>query len=442
MNMSRWQRFQYLPMCLAGIWLLVVWVQILVREQPNDFFNHWLFGQRFAEGTFIYERGLNYVYPPLWAMVHAPLTLFSPHVAKAIVFPLAPLSIAALIWVLSRLSREHLPCDSGRSFWAAVLAILLTSPFLARDLLDVGANTALVALSWLGLYCWRERREVWGGLFLGYAAALKCTPLLFVAWFVFRRQWRMVTATILATVLFTIAPLSVMGPSTYWQTMHIWVAGVIRGVGDPDPSRGPLGEEKVENMALRPALARYLMHLPYGHLGRPETSDDPTRPNAPPNRYYLQFLDLTPNQAGWVVRAAMVVLLLLVMCWFRRIPKGRDDPALVWEWAAISLLILLYSPITWKQHGVGVLPALYLLCRASLAGLPVPRPAHYAVGAYAALVVVLNRAILGRDLTKLLDSYRVKTIAMLVLLAAVFMCSRTLFRRPPASERREDRPVG
>jgi hypothetical protein len=91
---------------------------------------------------------------------------------------------------------------------------------------------------------------------------------------------------------------------------------------------------------------------------------------------------------------------------------------------------------------VGVMPALYLICRASLAGLPVPRPVHYAVGAYAALVILLNRAVLGRDLTKLLDSYRVKTIAMLVLLAALLMCSRALFRQPPASERREDKPAG
>ena len=43
---------------------------------------------------------------------------------------------------------------------------------------------------------------------------------------------------------------------------------------------------------------------------------------------------------------------------------------MVWEGAVISLLILLYSPVTWKQHCVGVLPALYLVCRAALAGVP------------------------------------------------------------------------
>ncbi len=439
MTDTLWNRLRIVPLLAASIWLLAVWVRIFLGIQPNDFYNHWEFGRRFVAGTFIYDSGLNYVYPPVWAMLHAPLTVVSPLVAKAIVFPLAPLSIAVLLWVLNRLVRDHLPCDSDCRFWAAVLAVVLASRFLARDLQEVGVNTALVALSWLGLYCWRQRREHWGGFLLGLAAALKCTPLLFVVWFVLKRQWRMVAATMVATVLFTMAPMLVMGPVSYARAMHFWFAGVIKGVGDPDPSRGPLGEEKVENLALRPALARYLMHLPHGHLGRPETSDDPARPNSPPSPYYLQLLDLTPSQAGWVVRVVMLGLLLPVLWWFRRLPQRRDDPVLVWEWAAISLLILLFSPITWTQHCVGVLPALYLICRAFLAGRAGPRPALYAAGAYTALTVLLNRAMLGREVTKLLDSYRVKTLAILLLLAAVLMCWRQLSRRLMISKPREDK---
>jgi alpha-1,2-mannosyltransferase len=439
MTDTYWNKLRILPVVAASIWLLVAWVRIYSGIQPNDFYNHWEFGRRFAMGTFIYENGLNYVYPPLWALVHAPLTVVTPGLAKAIVFPLAPLSIAVLLWVLNRLVRDQLPCDSGCRFWSAVLAVVLASRFLARDLQEVGANTFLVAVSWLGLYCWRERRENWGGVLLGLAAALKCTPLLFVAWFVLKRQWRMMMTTMAATVLFTMAPMLVMGPASYSRTMQFWFAGVVKGVGDPDPSRGPLGEEKVDNLALRPALARYLMHLPHGHLGRPEASDDPARPNNPPSPYYLQFLDLTPGQAGWVVRVVMLGLLFVVVWWFRRLPRSRDDPLLVWEWAAVSLLILLFSPITWAHHCVGALPAIYLISRAFLARYPIPRFAVYAVGAYGLLVVVLNRAFLGRDLTKLLNSYRVVTLAILLLLAAVIICWHQLLRRLTASQPQEGR---
>jgi alpha-1,2-mannosyltransferase len=439
MAQNRWRRYRYLPLVAGGVWILVVWVQIIFEIQRGDFYNHWEFGRRFAAGTFIYEGGLNFVYPPLWAMAHAPLTLVSVRLAKILVYPLALLSIVGLLWVLDQLTRGDLPCAPDRVFWATVLAVLLASPFLARDLPEVGVNTALVALSWLAIYCWREHHEAWGGVCLGLAAALKCTPLLFVAWFALKRQWRMTGWTVLAMVVFTLAPLAFMGPSGYGRSIHHWLVHVVAGINDPDPSRGPLGEEKVENLALRSALARYLMHLPYGHLGRPESSDDPARPHRPPNPYYLQFLDLPPSQAGWVVRLVMVGLLLPLVWGFRHAPQSRADPSFLWEGAAISLLILLYSPVTWKQHGVGALPALYLICRAALSGLPLPRPVLCLVGAYTFLVVVLNRGVVGQDLTKLLDSYRIKTLALLLLLASVLMVWRSLEPRPVAARRPEDR---
>ena len=135
----------------------------------------------------------------------------------------------------------------------------------------------------------------------------------------------------------------------------------------------------------------------------------------------------------------MVGLILPLVWGGRHAPQSRNDPAILWEGAVISLLILLYSPVTWKQHCVGVLPALYMMCRVALAGLPVPQPALYMVGAYTFLVVVLNRGVVGQDLTKLLDSYRLKTLAVLLLLAAVLMVRRSLLRIPVGVRRPEDR---
>jgi hypothetical protein len=108
--------------------------------------------------------------------------------------------------------------------------------------------------------------------------------------------------------------------------MSAWVGQVMSGLSDPDPSRGPLGEEKVENLSLRPALARYLMHLPYGHLGRPETSDNPDRPNDPPSAGYLQFLDLSPRTAGIVAR--MIIVALAAGLRLRKCRGGQEAAAL------------------------------------------------------------------------------------------------------------------
>src|SRR5208337_4858305 len=190
-------------------------------------------------------------------------------------------------------------------------------------------------------------------------------------------------------------------PDQYARTIETWVASVVRGVGDLDPSRGPLGEEKVENLSLRPALARYLMHLPYGHMGRPETSDDPRRLNSPPSPYYYQFLDLPVFWAGTVVRLLTAALFIWMVLLMRHRPVSRNSIEILWECAAVSILILLFSPITWVQHGVGVLPALYLICRAVFAGFRLSRLQIAAMGVFTIFCVLMNRLFFGRDFIKI-----------------------------------------
>ena len=415
---AKLRRFRWVPIASAAVWVMVVWIQIIVRPQ-GDFPLHFELGRRLARGVFIYEGGLDFVYPPFWAMVHAPLHLFGLHAAQIIVYPLAVVAIAALVLTLQRLSERSMPLSPDASFWSTTLAILLGSLFLGRDLPEVGVNTALVAMSWLSVYFWSKERDIAGGVVLGMAGAMKCTPLLFVAWFILKRQWKIAAAACAAFALFTLSPVLVSGPDQYARMMETWIAGVVRGLGDSDPSRGPLGEEKVENLSLRPALARYLMHLPYGHMGRPETSDDPRRPKIPPARTII---------SSWICRfsgrewwpAFLWRRFSFGWSWLmRHRPVSRNSIEILWECAAVSILILLFSPITWVQHAVGVLPALYLICRAAFAGFSLSRWQTAAMGAYAIFCLIMSRFFFGRDFIKLANAYRVKTLGFILLLGVV-----------------------
>ena len=412
------KRLRWLPIISFGIIVLVYWIRIVLIPQ-GDFPNHWELGRRMVEGEWIYEGGLNFVYPPFWALAHAPLALIDVHVAQMLVYPLGPLALAGLLWILHQLTLEQYPLDSGRLFWATTAALTLALHFITRDLIEVGVNTALVTLSWLAIYLWTRGRDRVAGISLGLAAALKCTPLLFLPYFCLKRQWRLVAVASIAFILFSLSPMLIQGPTQYIQSIQAWVGKVAMGIANPDPSRGPLGQDKVENLSLRPALARYLMHLPYGHMGRPETSDSLDRPNRPPNPYYLQFIDLSATWAGAVVRTILICILLAIAWSFRRPCIDRMDPAIVYECATISLLILLYSPITWKQHCVGVIPALYLVCRHAFAGVKLSKWTIPSLTLYAIFALVLSRELIGRDAVKLLDSYRVKTAAILLLTGTV-----------------------
>ena len=419
---ERLRRFKWIPIAAASIWLLAAWIQIIALPR-GDFRGSWNMGQRLIHGIFIYQGGLGTVYPPFWALAHAPLSFLGLHLSQILVYPLAAISIFILLRVVHKLSEAQLPLGSDALFWSTTLAILLSSLFLGRDLPEVGVNTALVALSWSAIYLWSKERDIAGGTLLGMAAALKCTPLLFVAWFALKRQWKMTASSVIALCIFTLLPILVTGPAEYVHMMKQWTGFVIQGMSDPDPSRGPLGEEKVENLSLRPALARYLMHLPYGHFGRPESVGD-GKTERPPSPFYFQFLDLPPFWAGVVVRIIMAAL-LLGMCWLMRQPASeRNSVEIVWECAAVSILILLFSPVTWVQHSVGIVPAVYLICRAGFAGWHFPRWTTWAMSGYVLFCCVMSRAFFGRDFVKLANSYRVKTIGFLLLLGVVLACRR------------------
>jgi hypothetical protein len=119
--------------------------------------------------------------------------------------------------------------------------------------------------------------------------------------------------------------------------------------------------------------------------------------------------------------AALFIWMVLLM---RHRPVSRNSIEIVWECAAVSILILLFSPITWVQHAVGVLPALYLICRAAFAGCSLSRWQTAAMGTFAIFCLIMSRFFFGRDFIKLANSYHVKTLGFILLLSVVLAYRR------------------
>ena len=228
---------------------------------------------------------------------------------------------------------------------------------------------------------------------------MKCTPGLFLLYFAWKRQWKMAASTIAAAGLFTLAPALWQGPASYAQHVQIWLTHVRLSASQSDPTRGVLGEEELKNLSLRPAVARYLMCLPEQHLSR---VDHPA---------YVEFLDLAPATADRIVKLTLFALVAAMAWIFRGRAERRDDLAIVWECSAVSVLILLLSPITWAQHCVALLPAFYLMSRTALAQGKLPVWMNAIVAIYAVVNVLLNRGLIGKDLTMLLASYHLPTIS-------------------------------
>jgi hypothetical protein len=386
------------------------WVRI-IQEPFGDFTLHWLFGQRFLDRTFLYENGMHIPYPPFWGMASSLLNVGPMATVRAILYPFGLVPLAVLLVVLQRLTRRALPLEGRRAeLWTVAIGLLLASRFVIRELPECGANLMIVALTWVGIYLWMRRREGWGGLSLGAAIALKCTPAIFLAYFAWKRQWKMLATSTVAAGLLTLAPALWMGPVSYvWHIEH-WVRNAQRGIAEPHPVRGVLGDDTVYNLSMRPGLGRLLVDLPPDHEG---AFRHPLR---------VQPASLPPVVASWMVKAIMGALVLGLFWGFgtrARTGAPREDIAVAWECAAVSVLGLLLSPITWRQHCVALVPAMYLIARTCFAERAIPRGIRTPMAFYVVFTLVLDRGVIGKDLTLLLDSYSISMWCFLAVLLAV-----------------------
>lgn len=402
---------------LLAVVLVVQWARII--EKPRgDYVRHYEFARRMLAGDNLYAGGLHIPYPPFWAMAHTPVTVLPMHTSQIVLYPFM-VGVAVLLFaVLIRL----LPPTPGRArhatFAVVALTLLMTSRYWLRDTMEVLANTGLLALAWLAILCWRQRRDTLGGALLGLAIAMKCTAGLFVPYFLLKRQWRMAGSTIAFTGLFTLAPILIQGPRDYRNHMTQWTNNIRAGMTQPDPTRGVLGEDRHQNMSLRVTLARYLTHLPADHLGRP---DHPAS---------VDVLTLPKTTTRWIIAGVTAALLASVAWRFRRPVSQRDEPHLLWELAAVSILMLLLSPITWGQHCVAVIPAWYLIERAWIAGHKL-RPWMWCVVIFwIVAVLVLNRAVVGTTISHVLQSYHIETFALIGLLLVTMLWRPSTVQTP------------
>jgi hypothetical protein len=219
-------------------------------------------------------------------------------------------------------------------------------------------------------------------------------------------------------LLFSLAPALALGTAQYQRHMRAWFSNIAPGLASPDPSRGVLGDEQLQNKSLRPSLARYLMRLPDGHPGRYT------------GRGYVDFLDLRTETARNVIRAAMLAILAAFGWACRRPLPSPADPTVMWECAALAVLTLLYSPITWGQHCVAALPAFFLLTTAWASGRMREPALLRALTVIAAVILLTNRSLIGKPLSLLLESYHLITASLLALAGLTMLAWRKLRTAP------------
>ncbi|MEJ6548702.1 glycosyltransferase 87 family protein [Corynebacterium sp. USCH3] len=283
-------------------------------------------GRAVLDGASLYTQAfpaqgitLPFTYPPLSAIVFAPLALASSPVGYAVFTVLSLLCLALTVMIaVSSLAAERpgagRPGPDRRQLVLAALLVLPLAVWLwpVTHTLEFGQiNIVLMLMVAADLLL---PRTPWPrGTLVGIAAALKLTPAVFGLYFLLRRQWGPAATSVVSGLGATaVAWLVLPGDSRQYWTDTIG-----------DPSRiGGLAYSA--NQSLRGFLARF--------------TGDPLQTTV------------------WYLLAAVTVVVVAVVM-LRLIAAGAFTAAVCTN----ALLALLVSPVSWAHHWVWLLPMLMVV---------------------------------------------------------------------------------
>ena len=363
------------------------------------------------EGADVYVASDRPAYPnpPLMGVLLYPLAALPVEAGAWLLFALkVVLAALAVAFALEAVAPRGPPLPAP---WAIAGIALSLRPILS-DLQHGNVNILIFFLLMAGLRALQQGRDTAAGLWVALATALKVTPALHLAYFVWKRWWRACAAFAASAVVFTLLPGVALGFDRLAQLL----AGFYGAMLEPYSVEGVVLHTEESNQSLGAVLHRYLTD---------QASIELRSGNA---AFNVVSLDLDTVQ--WILRglAVALVVALGVVC---RAPGSTRDLRIASEYALVLIAMLAISPRSWKHHYVVMaLPYLCVMAWAVRPGWRGWQRPLVAVIAASQLFVLST----SRDFAKLawfvdeahkwaqgLGAYLVSAVVVMVALAAALL---------------------
>ncbi len=436
------------PLFYFSVWTLVGTVAVAtfymgVFLRDNDFRNHYDLGTGFMNGNpynMDSDEGLFCTHYPLGRlMLDGIFSVFPYRFSRMLNWIAGAIGLIISLKLWNRMAQARMPVPDAVAFAGAALAFVIALGWFVRDMDDAGQQLLLLTILTLAAWTLIKGKSLASGLWLGLAVAYKATPLLFLPLLLFKRKWA-AAAVMAVTIVFLngVAPAFFLGWDKNVRGNKLFFAKTrqIKQASSEDPTHNGVELAKHQNRSLRISMARFLMTFKPGHplfLGHP---DDAARinedtANARPHPFFKQFFDVSPKRASQITTGLLLVLALVLAVRYRR-PWGDAPPQadLAPEWAAVMLLCAILSPLCWGQHMVLLMPAVFLIVRRHLA-TDAPLWRSVVIWLIFILIHLPQRDLMGRNVGLILHSYKVETMASLLIL---FMILTLPSRRLPETE--------
>ncbi len=295
-----------------------------------------------------------YAYPPLMALLTIPFTLASPLVGLGCWYVVNIIAVGVLMDRSRRLvgiaSWSHL---QGRELAAFAAALLLCGRFLVGPLETRQFDLVVAAFLFAGLAWLQDGSTLRGAASIGAAAAMKCTPLLFVPmlFLVGKRRAAALVALVAVGLNFLPDVLTPRNSSTYY--LAEWKETFLDVAHEVPP--GTWFSGLLQNQSVAGGWQRYFRY------GLPTS-------NVALRHAKLAAVDLPQLRLAVYVTYGLLLSVAAAVLVRRPVARLRESqPQRFAEEAALILsLMLLLSPMTSRAHYATVLLPVWLMMRRAL----------------------------------------------------------------------------
>lgn len=295
-------------------------------------------------------------YPPGAAILMAPIAQI-PYRASAAVFSVGKmLALLLLLWCAIELCARTSLTPAERVFIALAITAVLFRP-IDNDVSNGQINLYVAAAAGVGSWLLMQSRKAWiaGAALVAWAAAIKMTPLLLLAVPLLHRKWaRFGTALALAAFLILVLPRLWYGPDKLLKLNLQYSDRLDQALLLAKDGNYHASLQQVAIFTLAQAKTRGEFVARNGKLYIRD-ADKLTRAKMP------DPIDTESARALWIGFASIAGAAFLGIRW--KLALKRQVPW-VWDFAALSTLMLLISPQVRKAHLVMlIVPVAWIVMR-------------------------------------------------------------------------------
>jgi hypothetical protein len=310
---------------------------------------------RLAAGEDIYQGNLGYLYPPFAAFCALPFSWLPPLADRLLWYALNLAALAALsmcAWRLAGGGKHH--------EWAWWLGQLCAFRFVLDGLAHQQTDVVIGGLVLGGCWALAHARANTAGILWGLAAAVKCTPLLWVGYLCWRGQWKAAVLLICVAVSVNLLPEFINRSPQGGTWVQQWWTSFAVPSQQADRYPGTWGADIYYNQSLSGAVNRALVSETSWSNG-----DLTVHTRAlPPAPRTVRFVFLA-------LAAALALAALSAVGWPRKgVPVADNQPTpgrFALECSLVLTLMLLLSPMSSKPHFCTLLLPAFCVARAAAA---------------------------------------------------------------------------